>query len=128
MEGGQMTVKRFLKETKKFEIEAYKKYPDLIFNFVPFSGSPKKHPYDQDKIVLVTDPFSTHTSYYEFNIADIEGIEELPSLVTIEGKSVTMVRVWLRKGSIAVKAFPFVVEDTRRQMKLKSHKPTATYG
>jgi hypothetical protein len=120
MEGGQMTIKKFLETAKKFELEAYKKYPDLIFNYVPFAGSPQKHPYDKDKIILVIDPFSTHTSYYEFNIADIEGVEELPSLVTIEGESVAMVRVWVRKGSIAVKGIPFVVEDTRKQVKLKS--------
>ncbi len=115
-----MTIKKFLETAKKFELEAYKKYPDLIFNYVPFAGSPQKHPYDKDKIILVIDPFSTHTSYYEFNIADIEGVEELPRLVTIDGESVAMVRVWVRKGSIAVKSIPFVVEDTRKQVKLKS--------
>ena len=115
-----MTIKKFLEMAKKFEIETYRKYPDLIFNYVPFTGSPQKHPYDQDKIILITDPFSTHTSYYEFTIADIEGVEELPSLVTIEGKSVVMVRVWVRKGSIAVRAIPFVVDDIRKKMKVKS--------
>lgn len=115
-----MTIKKFLEKANKFEIEAYKKYPDLIFNYVPFTGSPQRHPYDKDRIILVIDPFSTNNSYYEFNIGDIEGVEELPSLVTIEGKSVGMVRVWVRKGSIAVKSIPFVVEDTQKQIKLKS--------
>jgi len=114
-----MTIKKFLEKAKKFEIEAYKKYSDLFFNYVPFAGSPQKHPYDEDKIIVVIDPFSTHTSYYEFNIADIEGVQELPSLVTIEAKSVAMVRVWVRKGNIAVKGIPFVVEDTRKRVKKK---------
>lgn len=114
-----MTVKKLLKETKKFEVEAYKKFPDLLLDHVPFTGAPKKHPYRKDKVVLIADPFSTLTSYYEFNIEDIEGVEELPSLATLEGQAVTMLRVWVRKGSIGVKKIPFVVEDIRRGMEVR---------
>lgn len=110
-----MTVKKFLEKTKKFELEAYKKFPNLLLDHVPFTGSPQKHPYDTQKIVLVADPFSTDTSYYEFNIEDIEGVEELPSLVTVEGESVGMFRLWVRKGSIGVKGIPFVVEDIQKR-------------
>ncbi len=112
-----MTIKKFLEKTKKFELEAYKKFPDLLLDHVPFTGAPQKHPYDKQKIVLVADPFSTDTSYYEFNIEDIEGVEELPSLVTVEGESVGMFRLWVRKGSIGVKGIPFVVEDIRKREK-----------
>jgi inorganic pyrophosphatase len=114
--GGEMTVKKFLEKTKKFELEAYKKFPDLLLNHVPFTGAPQKHPYDKDKIILVADPFSTNTFYYEFDIDDIEGVEELPSLVTLEGESVTMLRLWVRKGSIGIKGMPFVVEHIPKGM------------
>jgi hypothetical protein len=110
-----MTVKKFLEKTKKFELEAYKKFPNLLLDHVPCTGSPQKHPYDKQKIILVADPFSTDTSYYEFNIADIEGAEELPSLVTVAGESVGMFRLWVRKGSIGVKGIPVVVEDIRKR-------------
>ncbi len=107
-----MTIEKFLEKAKKLELEAYKKFPDLTLNHVAFTGAPQKHPHDDDKIVLIVDPFSTHTFYYEFNTVDIEGVEMLPSLVTLDGESITMVRVWVQKGSVGVKSFPFVVEDT----------------
>ena len=115
MDEGQTPIKKILKKTVKFEIEAYKKFPDVTVNHVAFTGSPQKHPLDKNKVILIVDPFSTQTFYYEFNTADVEGIEELPSLVTMEGESVNMVRLWVRKGSIGVKSVPFVVEDTTRK-------------
>ena len=105
-----MTIERFLEKAKKFDVQTYKKSPELKLDFVPFSGTPQRHPYDKDRILLIADPLSTQTFYYEFNKTDIEGIEQLPSLVTMEGESVTIVRVWVRKGSIGIKSFPFVVE------------------
>jgi hypothetical protein len=107
-----MTIEKFLERAKRFELEAYKRFPDLTLDHVAFSGSPQKHPYDEKKIILIVDPFSTHTFYYQFNMADIEGVEMLPSLVTADGESVTMARVWVKKGSIGLKSFPFVVADT----------------
>jgi inorganic pyrophosphatase len=112
--GEEMSVEKFLENTKKFEIEAYKKFPDLLLDHVPFTGSPQKHPYDKAKIILITDPFSTHTSYYEFNIEDIGGAEELPSMATLEGETVSIFRLWVRKGRIGVRVIPFVIEGIPR--------------
>jgi hypothetical protein len=109
-----MRIQKFLQEAKKFEVSAYKKLQALTLNHVPFSGMPQKHPYDEGKIVLIADPLSTQMFYYEFETADIEGIEDLPSLVTPEGKSITMIRLWVKKGRIGVRCTPFVVEDTTR--------------
>ncbi len=110
-----MSVERFLQKAKKLEVRAYKKSDTLAANNVSFTGAPQRHPYDEDKIILVADPFSTQRSYYEFSTVDIEGIEELPTSVTLGGKSITMVRLWVRKGSIGVRSTPFVVEDTTRR-------------
>ena len=107
-----MTIATFLEKAKKFEVDTYNRIPDLRTNHVAFTGAPRKHPADEDKIVLIVDPFSTQTFYYEFKTVDIEGVEVLPSLATMNGKSVTMVRLWVKKGSVAVKSIPFVVEDT----------------
>lgn len=109
-----MTVRKFLENTKKFELEAYKEFPNLLLDHVPFTGTPRKHPYNKEKIILTADPFSTQPLHYEFNIEDIEGVEELPSQVTLEGQSVSMLRIWVRKGSIGVKSIPFIVEDIRK--------------
>jgi inorganic pyrophosphatase len=110
-----MTIEKFLEKARKFEVEAYKRFPDLSVNHVAFSGSPKKHPHDEEKIVLIVDPFSTNAFCYEFKMTDIEGVEVLPSLVTVEGESITMARVWVKKGSVGVKSIPFVVADTSQK-------------
>ncbi len=112
-----MTLPAFLQKAQKLDIEAYKKSKDwksLSKTHVPYSGSPQKHPYDPKKVILVVDPFSTNPFYYEFKIRDIEYIEDLHSMVTIEGDAITMFRVWIKKKSIGVRSIPFVVEDTNR--------------
>jgi inorganic pyrophosphatase len=105
-----------LQETTKFEIETYrrpKNLKELRKTHVPFSGSPLKHPYDPEKVVLVGDPYSSHPFYYEFKSSDISYLEELPSIVDVEGKTVTMVRFWVKKMSLGILCSPFVVEDTK---------------
>ena len=106
-----MTVKKLLKHAEKFEVDTYKPR-DFRETHISFMGAPEKHPSDDDKIILIPDPFSTNVSYYEFAAADVAGVEELPNLVDAEGTSVKMCRVWVRKGSVGVRSTPFIVEDT----------------
>lgn len=110
-----MTIDKLLEKTDTFELDTYKKPPDFTANHVSFTGMPEKHPYDSEKIILIPDPLSSNISYYEFDITDIEGAEELPSLVTTDGQSVRIARLWVRKGSIAVRSTPFRVEDTLKR-------------
>jgi len=111
-----MTSESYPQEAVTFQIQAYKKPKNIHMlknTHVPFSGSPKKHPYDSDRVILVADPFSTNTLYYEFNKDDISYLEELPNLVNLEGETITMVRVWVKKMSMGIRCSPFIVEDTR---------------
>jgi inorganic pyrophosphatase len=111
-----MTSESYPQEAVKFHIQAYqipKNVQILRETHISFSGSPKKHPYDTDKVILVSDPFSTNTLYYEFNKNDISYLEELPNLVNLEGDTITMVRIWVKKMSIGIRCSPFIVEDTR---------------
>lgn len=104
--------------TQRFEIEAYKKpkhFRDLTTTHVPFTGSPQRHPFDSSKVILFVDPYSTHTAYYEFSAADISYLEELPSIVSPEGEAILMVRVWVKKLSLALRCTPFLVADTRKE-------------
>jgi inorganic pyrophosphatase len=119
-EDQKMTPESYPQEAVEFHIQAYKKPKNIHIlkeTHVPFSGSPKKHPYDSDKVILVADPFSTHTVYYEFNKDDISYLEELPNLVNLEGETITMVRIWVKKMSMAIRCSPFIVEDTRASVK-----------
>jgi len=106
------------RDSEKFEIQAYKRprnIHDLIRTHVPFSGAPRRHAYEPGKVILISDPFSTHTFYFEFESEDISYVEELPSLVSIGGETISMVRIWVLKGSIGLRCSPFVVEDTARK-------------
>jgi len=104
----------FIQKAEKFELEKYKKPRDvksLLKSHVPFSGSPQKHPHDADKLILVPDPYSTNTYYYEFNKEDIAYVEKQPNLVDAHGNTVAVARIWVKKKSIAVRCAPFMVTD-----------------
>ena len=110
-----MTFESYPQEALKFQIQAYKKPKDLHVlrkTHVSFSGSPQKHPYDTDKVIIIADPFSTNNLYYEFKKDDISYVEELPNLVNIDGSTIAVVRVWVKKLSVAIRCSPFIVEDT----------------
>ena len=110
-----MPITKLLQEPKKFEVQVYnspKKLKDLRKTHVPFSGSPCKHPYDRDKFILIVDPYSSNTFYYEFDSEDVEYAEELASIVNIDGETVSMVLIWVKKNSIAQRCIPFQVQDT----------------
>jgi len=108
----------FPQQMKKFEIEAYKKPEDLKElrkTHVPFSGAPHKHRYDPKKIILVPDPYSSIPVYYEFRSQDISYAEELPSIVSEEGETVKMIRIWIKKSSMGLLCSPFLVEDVSKK-------------
>jgi hypothetical protein len=101
-----------LQEAIKFELQMYKRpttIENLRDNHVAFSGSPRKHPYDNEKIILIIDPYSSNPFFYEFNRNDIAYVEELPNIVNLDNETLTMVRVWVIKNSIGVRATPFLV-------------------
>ncbi len=105
------------REAKRFEIEKYRPPKDhraLRQTHVSFSGSLRRHPFEREKVILIVDPYSGDSLFYEFNTEEIGYAEELPSLATPEGESITMVRIWVKKGSIGVRSIPFVVEAIRR--------------
>lgn len=111
-----MLINNFPQEIKKFEIEAYKRpksLKDLRKTHVPFSGSPLKHPFDSKRIILVIDPYSSNASYYEFRNQDISFVEELPSIVDMDGKTVPMMRIWIKKMSVAMLCSLFLVGETK---------------
>lgn len=97
-----------LKKTDKLEIEVYKKPPAFTANHVSFEGTPRKHPYNPERIVIIVKPFCEEVCYYDFRLADIEGMEELSNIVNSSGNSLPMFRVWVKKGSVGIKALPVI--------------------
>ena len=110
-----MNFESYPQEALKFQIQAYKKPKELHVlrkTHVSFSGSPRKHPYDSDRVILIADPFSTNNLYYEFNKDDVSYVEELPNLVNLDGDTIAIVRIWVKKLSVGIRCSPFIVEDT----------------
>ena len=109
-----MPLKDLIKKSKDFELQSFKKHLDpkeLRKKYLPYTGSPKKHSYDHKKVILLIEPYINNTEFYEIKTADIFHIEELPNITNIDGETVTMVRIWVKKGSIAIRCTPFIVED-----------------
>jgi hypothetical protein len=114
-----MAFESYPQESAKFQIQAYKKPKDIHVlreTHVSFSGSPQKHPYDPEKVILIADPFSSINAYYEFNKDDISYVEELPNIVNLDGEVITVVRVWVKKMSVGIRCSPFIVEDTGKSV------------
>lgn len=96
----------------RYQIEPYrgtlKKLQEIA---IAFSGSPQGQR-DPEKVVLQADPLSQQTMFYEFRSQDIVYVEETSGISMPDGSMVSMVRIWVRKGTTALKIEPFHVQDT----------------
>lgn len=107
-----MTAITSLQKAEKFEIEKYtapKDIRSLSKTHVPYTGSPKKHPIDPEQIILIPDPYNRNSPYLEFSKPEISHVEKLANVVNLEGETVTMARIWVKKGSVAIQCTPFQV-------------------
>jgi inorganic pyrophosphatase len=107
-----MTPITSLQKAEKFEIEKYKapkNVHSLSKTHVPYTGSPQKHPMDTEKIILVPDPYNEISPYLEFSKNDISYVEKLANIVNLSGETVSMARIWVKKGSFAIQCTPFQV-------------------
>ncbi len=110
-----MPLTDLLQKSKKFEIQAYKKKFDkkeLRKTHLPFTGSPQKHPYDPEKVILLIEPYASN-AYYEFKTKDISHVEELPNITNMDEETMTMVRIWVKKKSVGIRCSPFLVEEIK---------------
>ncbi|OGQ87767.1 MAG: inorganic pyrophosphatase Ppa [Deltaproteobacteria bacterium RIFOXYD12_FULL_56_24] len=111
-----MPLSNFPQAVISFEIQVYQRPSDenhLRDTHIAFSGSPQKHPANPQKVILVVDPYSDNTFYYEFDSEDISYVEEQANIVTMDGEVIPMARIWVKKKSIAIRSTPFVVENTK---------------
>lgn len=86
------------------------------FDAMSFVGTLRKHPYDAEKCLLLAAAqekagWLDEGAVIEFRIADIAAAEELPSPVNESGAVRSLVRLWVRKGAIALRYEPFEVGD-----------------
>jgi hypothetical protein len=78
---------------------------------VPFIGYPRQHPSEKRKFILMYDPLGENPRIIEFKIEDVLYMEDIHSAVTESGEAAPLVKVWIRKGTLAVILDPFEVDD-----------------
>ncbi len=102
-------IQKLIEMSGQFEIERSGKI-DLSGTHNAYEGTPKKHPANDNILVLFTDPAGTEPGFYEFSVNTIGAVEELGTATTLTGQSYFRIRVWIRKGSPALRAEKFIVE------------------
>jgi len=75
----------------------------------PFEGSPKRHPTNENILILISNPFEENKQFYEFHLDTISSVEEIGTLTSDDNRSVYQIRVWVKKGTMAVKSETFIV-------------------
>lgn len=111
-----MSPKDYLETEHLTGLVRYRGSGDHRKTSVSFTGTPRKHPWEAHKMILVTAPFSPHTIIYEFRYEDITHAEELPHIVNEGGESVRMARIWVKKGSLGMRLEPFQVDEWPRYL------------
>jgi hypothetical protein len=104
-----MSIDIYLKSAPVFALDKY--HAPLSHDAIAFSGVPRKHPYDEEKIRIFCDPLSKNSRILEFRVKDIISAEDLPSPVTEKGESLNIVKLWVRKGAFGMQYEPFEVAD-----------------
>jgi hypothetical protein len=110
-----MSIASYLGTAPLFEIAKYSGGPPQ--DAVAFSGAPRQHPFELDKLILVFDPLGETPSIMEFKLVDVIHVEDLPSPVTERGEGFRLVKIWVRRGAFGVIHEPFEVQDPIRLMK-----------
>lgn len=106
-----MSVNKYLETSEFSPLEKYRKKKNDLKDCVVFTGSPRMHPYDKEKIILIYHPFRDDPLFFEFKLSDIQYVEELPNIGTIDGENLKINKLWVLKGAIAVKYEAFEITD-----------------
>ena len=78
---------------------------------LPFTGYPRVHPSEKNKLILVNDPLGPEPTVLEFKLEDVLFVEDIPSAVTEAGEGVPMVKLWIQKGAVGMILEPFEVNE-----------------
>ena len=100
------------------------KYPDgPPKNGVSFTGYPRQHPTEKNKLILVYEPLGKDPAVLEFKLDDILFVEEVPQAVTEKGEGIPLIKLWIRRGARGMFLEPFEVDESvdftkvRRELK-----------
>jgi len=83
---------------------------DLKMDYTPIEGFPKRHPFSDNILILVENPFEENKSFLEFYLDTITSVEEIGNITSENNQSAYKIRIWVKKGTVAVKSETFVIE------------------
>ena len=86
---------------------------------VSFTGYPRQHPTEKNKLILVYDPLGEAPTILEFKLEDILYVEEVPQAVTEQGEGVPITKLWIRRGARGMLLEPFEVDESLRFMEMR---------
>lgn len=101
-------VQKLLEISKNYNID---KIRNVNYNeeYQPYEGSPKRHPTNENILILIVNPFDENKRFYEFHLDTIIAVEEIGTLTSNDNTSVYQIRVWVKRGTLAVKSETFIV-------------------
>jgi len=110
-----VSITEYIESAPLFDVVRYKDHAAM--DAVAFVGTLRKHPYDAEKCLLLTATkeaprWITEGSIIEFRIVDVLAADELPLPVDEEGSARSLVRIWVKRGALALRYEPFEVGDT----------------
>ena len=101
-----------MKKAFFFEVQlSLKPREDLKNQALSFSGSLRQH-YNPNMVLLLTHPLERSGKIYEFRLEDILYAQDLPSISRPNGVTVEQTRLWVRRGSPAMRMQPFRVGNS----------------
>ena len=107
-----MAFLKLLEEGRFFEIQrSLKPREDLKDQALSYSGSLGPH-YNPNMVLLLTHPLESSGKIYEFRLEDILYAHDLPSKSRPGGVTVEQTRLWVRRGSPAMRMQPFRVGNS----------------
>lgn len=109
-----MSISEYLDASPIFNIVKYATNEAL--DAIAFVGTLRKHPYDPEKCLLLTAQqeklhWLEEGVIIEFRISDLQAADEMASPVNAEGAARSLVRLWVKRGAIAMRYEPFEVGE-----------------
>jgi hypothetical protein len=101
-------VQKLLDISKNYNIDRLRNV-NYAEEYQPFEGSPKRHPTNENIIILISNPFEEDKKFFEFHLDTISAMEEIGTVTSNDNTSVYQIRVWVKKGTMAVKSETFIV-------------------
>lgn len=101
-------VQKLLEISRNYDVDKLRSV-NYREDYIPFEGSPKRHPTNDNILILIANPFEVDKKFFEFYLDTISAIEEIGTLTSDDNKSAYQIRVWVKKGTMAVRSETFIV-------------------